>query len=146
MLYSPSSRQALRAAIFLASRDDGSPTSTKTIAEFEQIPLPFLSKLMHALQKKGLVVSTMGPGGGYQLARPAEEIQVAEIIDGIDGSDAFDDACALGYDTCDDENGCAFHQQWKALRAQYRLTIGSLTLGEAAKSAEPGRRNRTGSP
>ena len=142
MLYSPSSRQALRAVIYLASQDGETPVSTRTIAEFERIPLPFLSKLMHTLQKQGLVISTMGPGGGYRLARPADEIQVTEIIDSIDGSGAFDDICALGYDTCTDEEGCAFHQQWKALREQYRLTIGSLTLSEAALSATPGRASR----
>ena len=140
MLYSPSARQALRAVIYLARQDENVPVSARQIAEDEEIPHPFLSKLMHALQKQGLVISTMGPGGGYQLARSPKEIQVTEIIDGIDGSDAFGDGCGLGYESCNDEEGCVFHEEWKALRDQYQRTIGSLSLSDAAKTTrhEPG--------
>ena len=134
MLYSPSSRQALRAAIFLARQNGDAPISARAIAESEGIPLPFLSKLMHALQRQGLVISTMGPGGGYRLARPAEEIQVSEVIVGIDGSDALGDDCALGHENCNDEEACAFHEGWMALREQYQRTIGSLSLSDAAKT------------
>jgi len=138
VLCSPSARQALRAAIFLARQNGDAPVNARLIAESEQIPRPFLVKLMQVLQKQGVVLSTMGPGGGYQLARPADEIRITEIIDSIDGNDGFGESCALGYESCTDEEGCAFHTEWKALREQYLRTIGSFSLKDASKGMTRG--------
>lgn len=63
---------------------EAQPTRVKTIAEAHGIPLRFLTQILLQLKGAGLVASTRGASGGYQLARPPTEIALAEIINVID--------------------------------------------------------------
>ena len=85
MVFSPTSQHALRALIYLATHQDAGPSLGRTIAEEEQIPRQFLSKILHSLRNAGLVKSTMGPGGGYELSRPAKKIMVEDVVEAIEG-------------------------------------------------------------
>ena len=95
--------------------------------------IELLAARFQRLPQKGLALD-LGCGSGDICRRYAAQFP-GWRIDGIDGSDAFGDSCALGYENCSDEEGCAFHREWKALREQYQRTIGSLSLSDAAKSA-----------
>lgn len=130
-LFSPSAQQGLRAAVYMASREQGLPISAQEIAECEAIPRPFLAKLLLTLRNRGLVRTTKGPGGGYQLSAPPEEICVGEVIAAFDGP-IDQKGCVLGLTECSDTNPCALHEHWKAMRQQYIESISSLSLAEAA--------------
>lgn len=132
MILSPTCKQALRALIFLATEEGHGPIQIREISQAEGIPHPFLAKILHSLRNRGLVRSTKGPGGGYQLAKPAVEIKVEDVIHAIDGSIDLNSVCILGLDSCTDETPCALHEQWKAFRQLFASTIGSLSLKEAA--------------
>lgn len=67
------------------SREGDSPTSVATIAERRGLPLQFLEQLLGTLRRDGLVESRRGAGGGYLLARPAEEISVLDVVQALDG-------------------------------------------------------------
>src|SRR5437660_12787408 len=75
---------ALRAVIELAASADG-PVKGERIAQAQQIPLKFLENILGDLKHAGLVRSQRGAEGGYWLARPAEEITLADVIRAVEG-------------------------------------------------------------
>ena len=75
---------AVRAAVELAAAPPG-PMTGEAISSAQQIPLPFLEKILAELRQAGIVRSQRGVGGGSELARPAEEITLGEVIRAVDG-------------------------------------------------------------
>jgi len=132
MLFSSTCQHALRALVYLSVHQDRWPILVREIAAAESIPRPFLSKILHDLNKKGLLASSKGPGGGYGLARPPSQIQIREIIEAIDGPLDVDTGCVLGLDECSDDAPCALHDFWKPFRAQYKDAMNGLSLADAA--------------
>ncbi len=117
---------ALRAAIELAASKEGHVTSDQ-LAKAQQIPAKFLEAILTQLRRAGLVRSQRGPDGGFWLARPADEISLADIIRAIDGP-------LLGVRGERPENlgyiGAAEPLQtvWIALRANERAILEEVTL------------------
>jgi Rrf2 family protein len=142
MLHSPTCQHALRALIYLASKNTTKPVLVREIAEAAQVPRQSLAKILHGLRNKGLVKSTKGPGGGYQLARPGGEMRVSEVIEAVDGPIDLARSCILGLDECHDDARCALHEYWKLFREQYFSTVSLMTLESAAASLEEKRRIR----
>jgi Rrf2 family protein len=142
MLYSPTCQRALRALTYLARHADRGPILVREIAREEGFPQPFLSKIMHGLRTKGLVTSTMGPGGGYRLARPPDEIPVTDIITAMDGQQDLEKICIMGLDECSDEESCALHDHWVRFREEYLATISELTLADLARTLALKRNHR----
>ncbi len=68
----------------LAGRADGRATPLAAIAENQQISKPYLEQLFTHLRRRGLVQSVRGPGGGYRLARPANDLSVADVVAAVD--------------------------------------------------------------
>ncbi len=132
MIFSPTCQYALRALIYLATHENGGPVLGRVIAESENIPRQFLAKILHSLGNSGLVSSTMGPGGGYELARPAGDISVREVVAAVDGPLVWDDTCVLGLDECSDKDCCALHDQWKVFKDKLQKSVSSLSLKDAA--------------
>jgi len=136
MIHSPTCQHALRALIYLAHKNSSRPVLVREIAEAAEVPKQSLAKILHGLRNKGLVRSTKGPGGGYQLARPGWEMRVIEVIEAIDGRVDMNADCILGLDHCSDQAPCALHDYWKRFREQYYSTISEMTLEQAATSLE----------
>lgn len=132
MIHSPTCQHALRALIYLAEKDVPGPVLVREIAEAAAVPHPSLAKILHSLRGRGLVRSTKGPGGGYQLARPGDQMRVIEVIEAVDGRINLDSVCVLGLDTCSDDAPCALHDVWKLFRQNYASTLTRMTLREAA--------------
>lgn len=142
MIFSPTCQYALRALIYLATNENGGPIVGRVIADSEKIPRQFLAKILHSLGNSGLVSSTMGPGGGYELSRPGSAITVREIVAAVDGPLVWDDHCVLGLDECSDKNCCALHDQWKVFKERLQKSVSTLTLEEAAGTLAKKRKNR----
>ncbi|MCS7015346.1 MAG: Rrf2 family transcriptional regulator [Gemmatales bacterium] len=86
MRLSTRAEYACLAAIELACRyDSGLPVSLKTISDLHGISSKYLVQIMIQLKAAGLVQSARGSSGGFQLARPPEEINLLEILTAIDG-------------------------------------------------------------
>jgi Rrf2 family protein len=136
MIHSPTCQHALRALIYLAHKNTSRPVLVREIAEHADVPRQSLAKILHGLRNKGLVKSTKGPGGGYQLARPGTTMTVIEVIEAVDGPIDMNRHCILGLDACTDEESCALHDYWKMFREQYFSTISNMSLAQAAESLE----------
>ena len=77
-------RIAVNAMIDLALRQGGGPVALATIGARQRVSMSYLEQLFSRLRVQGLVHSTRGPGGGYTLARPAQEISAAAIVTAVD--------------------------------------------------------------
>jgi Rrf2 family protein len=134
MVFSPTSQHALRALIYLATHQNAGPVLGRTIAEEEHVPRQFLSKILHSLRNAGLVKSTMGPGGGYELAYSPNKITVEQVVEAIEGPLQLGDTCILGLDKCSDKNPCALHDKWKNFRTDFVKSIHKMNLLEASEN------------
>jgi Rrf2 family protein len=76
---------AVRAAIELAAADGDRPVRAEQVATAQDIPLNFLENILGELRHAGIVRSQRGPEGGFRLAKPPEEITVADVIRAVEG-------------------------------------------------------------
>ena len=128
MIYSRRCEYALRALTHLSMLDDERMATVKEISEQEHLPKQFLAKLLQTMARAGIVASVKGPGGGFALARSADEITMYDVVNCIDGNVDFD-RCAVGLVECSDTAPCPLHDQWKILRESIRSYLQRNTLG-----------------
>lgn len=76
---------ALHCCAILAGLPAGRYLSTKALAEFHGVPKEYLSKALQHLSQAGLVDTTLGPSGGYRLARPPAELTFLDIVEAVEG-------------------------------------------------------------
>lgn len=118
---------AMRAMIELADRrHEGELVPAREIAARQHVPVRFLEQQLGALSKAGLVESFRGGGGGCRLARPPEDITVAEIADAIEGQ-IYPVFCLEPSDhTCFQDSRCGLQGFWadvvEAVDAVFRET------------------------
>src|SRR5215210_4391375 len=85
MIFSTKAEYGVRVMAHLATKPSDEPTSLGSIAEAEGLPLAYLEHLVQRLRRAELVESRRGAHGGYSLARPPEEIPMAEIVQALEG-------------------------------------------------------------
>ncbi|MGO9006061.1 MAG: RrF2 family transcriptional regulator [Beijerinckiaceae bacterium] len=96
-------KYGLKAMLHLAGREPGEPSLVSEIASSNNIPKKFLDTILGELRNAGFVNSKKGKGGGYTLARPANEIRVGHVIRVLDGPLApIQCASQTAYRRCDD--------------------------------------------
>jgi Rrf2 family protein len=76
---------ALHCTWLLSFAHEGDAVPARRLAEFYDLPEAYLAKLLKALVRAGLLTATSGPRGGFRLARPAEVITVAEVVQAVEG-------------------------------------------------------------
>jgi FeS assembly SUF system regulator len=112
----------------------GEPGRVQTaagISERTKIAAPTVSKLLKQLHRAGLVSSTRGLHGGYQLARSASEISAAAILDALEGPLALTD-CSVGRGQCVIEETCRVGHAWQRLNWAIRRSLYEVTLAQLA--------------
>ena len=129
---------ACRALLSLAlHQGEPGPTSVRDIAERTAIPQPYLEQILLALKGAGLVRSKRGVGGGYVLARRADEIRLSEILSAVDGPISLGDFGEPHQDgACDHEGQCVLLGIWKSAGEQMRLMMEAFTLQSVADAAQ----------
>ena len=134
MMFSRSAEYAVRAMVFLAEQPSGKLTGAREIADAQQIPAPFLWKILHNLARQRLIRSFKGVRGGYELARPANKIALEDIVEATDGSDIVS-ACILGLPECNEVNPCPLHNSWKEVRGHLTEMLEQTSLADLAEVA-----------
>ena len=105
------------------------------------MPLPVLTNVLNQLANSGLVISAMGVTGGYALARAADEISLADMIEAIEGNFKLTLCCSdeseddLG--TCDLQDGCRVVEPLRRVHACLKEFLDSVTLAEIAFYSVP---------
>ena len=110
----------------LASAGDG-PHAARDIAAETRLPLPAVSKLLKALARQGLLTSARGAKGGYQLARPPDQITVPEMITALEGPIALTE-CGVG--TCEREASCVVRAPWQRINRVVRKSLADVRLSD----------------
>ncbi len=109
------------------------------LATDTHLAVPTVSKLLKQLHRKGLVLSTRGPAGGYLLARPAAQITAAQILDALEGPVALTE-CAQSESQCGIERSCLVARPWQRINLAVRRSLQEVTLLELAGLAAAGTR------
>ncbi len=112
-MISKTNQYALRAVLYVAQHQQDAPVRAGEIAAEVGLPPNYLSKILHALARAGVLVSERGPRGGFKLARPAEDISLADLIEPFDPLDQRR-GCLLGEGECSEESPCGLHDIWKS--------------------------------
>jgi Rrf2 family protein len=107
------------------------------IAENQEIPRHFLSKILQQLVKAGLLESMKGPNGGFKLSKKPEKITLLHIIKAIDGLEVFTQ-CGIGFKKCSDDHPCPIHHDFKKVRDKVYELFKKKTLKELVFEAEHG--------
>lgn len=129
---------ALRAAAELAraATEESGPVKGEWISEAQRIPKKFMENILHDLKRAGIVRTRRGASGGYWLARPAEEISLAEVIRAVEGPLANvrgEWPEAVEYPGAAE----ALREVWIAVRANLRAVLESVTLADIADGNLP---------
>jgi Rrf2 family protein len=127
---------AVRAAVELASADEERPVKAERIATAQGISLNFLENILSELRHAGLVRSHRGADGGFRLARPANEISIADIIRAVDGPLA---SVRGGPPEAAEYPGAAaaLPRVWIAVRANLRSVVEQVTVADVAVGQLP---------
>jgi Rrf2 family iron-sulfur cluster assembly transcriptional regulator len=119
-------RFAVTAMIDMALRQHTGPVTLAGISQRQKISLSYLEQLFGKLRRHALVESTRGPGGGYTLARPMEEVTVADIIYAVD--EPLDATQCGGRENCDNDQRCMTHDLWANLNRVMVDYLDSVSL------------------
>jgi Rrf2 family protein len=127
---------AVRAVVELANSSQGSPRKVEQVAQAQSIPVSFLENILTQLRSSGIVRSQRGPEGGYWLARPPEEVNLADIIRAVEGplvgvrGQRPEEIEYVG-------SAESLQQVWIALRANLRKVLEHVTVAHVAAGKLP---------
>ena len=127
---------AVRAVIELADSAQDSPRKVDEVAQAQKIPVSFLENILTQLRSSGIVRSQRGPEGGYWLAHPAEEVNLAQIIRAVEGplvgvrGQRPEEVEYVG-------SAESLQQVWIALRANLRKVLENVTVADVAAGRLP---------
>jgi Rrf2 family protein len=132
-------KYGLKALMHLGAVPPGRTVQAVDIAEANNIPKKFLDAILGELRNAGIVYSRKGPGGGYVLARPPDDIQVGHVIRTLDGPLA-PIACASRTafrqcDDCKDVRACAVRLAMIKVRKAEAEVLDRMTIADMLRDA-----------
>lgn len=116
------------------ARNPDEVCSSAEIAARTGIALPTASKLLKSLARSGLVASTRGANGGYQLALDARNISAADIIDALEGPVSITE-CSATDSHCDIEEACSVGNAWQRINVAIRNALQEVSLVDLLRSS-----------
>lgn len=137
MKISAQEEYGLRCLLHMAKSGDGSSLSIPDISQAEGLSAPNVAKLMRLLRLAGFVASARGQAGGYTLARPADQIKVAEVLEALGGRLYSPSFCERhsGLDrSCNHSVDCAIRALWGTVQAVLDEVLRNTTLSDLAHS------------
>ena len=140
MKLSTRGRYAVMAMADLAGPGAGGPATLSVIAQRQEISLAYLEQLFGKLRRAGLVAGARGPGGGYRLAKPANQLRIADIVLAVDEPLRATRCHALSDKGCLGRTGrCLTHDLWDELGNQIHEYLSSVTLADVIERRVRGR-------
>jgi Rrf2 family iron-sulfur cluster assembly transcriptional regulator len=121
-------RFAVTAMIDLALNNSTGPVTLADISQRQKISLSYLEQLFGKLRRRALVTSVRGPGGGYNLASPTDQVSVADIIIAVD--EPIDATQCGGKENCKDDKKCITHDLWTDLNKHLFEYLRAVKLSE----------------
>ena len=126
---------AIRAMLHLASvYESHEAVSARKLAESESIAEPFAAKIMQKLTRAGLVVSTMGPKGGFSLSRSPAKINLRDVIEAMQGP-VTTNRCSKAINECPNKCRCPVSRIVDGLDTTINNALSSITLKKVLDDA-----------
>lgn len=138
-MFSKSCEYGIKAILYIAQTSQrGERVALKEIASATNSPTAFTAKILQTLVKAGLINSTKGPHGGFQIEKTSLPlISVKQVVIALDGDGLFE-GCALGLERCSSEQPCPMHNQFEIVRNQLDETLSSFKLLNIANDLNEG--------
>ena len=121
-------RFAVTAMLDLALNSGKGPVTLAGISDRQKISLSYLEQLFGKLRRRKLVASVRGPGGGYNLAREARAVTIADIIRAVE--EPLDSTQCAGRENCHENQRCMTHDLWEELNATVTGFLAGVTLAQ----------------
>lgn len=123
--------------IMYSLAEHGAKISAKELSDESGVPIRFALKILRRLTQGGLTVSYKGVNGGYELARPAEQVFLGEIIEEIDGPIEINHCLSSEFDCSkmQQKNQCVFHRIFDTINQDIRKQLYSLSLAQLLSTA-----------
>jgi Rrf2 family protein len=119
-------------ALHLARRANEGPITGREIAATEQLPNDYVEQILLRMRRAGLVRSTRGAHGGYELARPAAEVSIRAVIEASEAS-TFDLHCVthpVGEERCSSSHTCSIRPVWVLLQQRIDAVLDGVHLAD----------------
>jgi len=123
-------RYAVMAMTELAGREGARAVTLASIAERQQISRPYLEQLFAHLRRRGLVESVRGPGGGYRLARPADQTSIADVVIAVDESLRATRCAGAGVGCLRGGARCLTHDLWDETGRRIHDYLAAVSLAD----------------
>jgi Rrf2 family protein len=137
-MFSTSCHYGLQAMLYIAMYSTSQKNVGLTeIAENQEIPKHFLSKILQELVRNNLIESMKGPKGGFKLKHSADDIHLIQIIEAIDGLEVFTQ-CGIGFKKCSDDHPCPIHHEYKVVREKIQELFVNKSLKDLTEDVERG--------
>lgn len=120
--------------IAIYSEENKKPITLYNISERQNISLSYLEQLFVKLRQSQVVKSFKGPGGGYVLMRPLQEIPISDIIRAVD--EDMDARTCRGNRNCRDNRKCLTHDLWAGLTSEMYSYLDKISLQDLLAKAE----------
>ncbi len=104
--------------------------NAQSLAAGTGVPMPTVSKVLFTLGRARLVIPVRGPGGGFKLARNAQDISVSEIVGAIDGPIALTQCIERGPGSCEVERFCPSRNGWQTINSAVRKALESVSVAD----------------
>lgn len=130
-MFSKACEYGIRATLYIAQQSvDGKRVSLKEISSGTNSPEAFTAKVLQQLARNGIIQSTKGPHGGFEVnEEQMSRVKLSEIVDAIDGN-AIYSGCGLGLERCNAEKPCPLHDQFMVIRDELKQMLESTTLDQ----------------
>jgi Rrf2 family protein len=125
---------AIRTAAFLSLERSGTVFPRREVSRRTKIPYAFVSKILQALTKAGLLHSHRGSRRGYSLVRPARQINLLDVVSAYDGPLGHEGCLLDEYKLCPGERVCAVHHRRMAVQKRLTETLSGTSIAEVAKT------------
>lgn len=132
MLVSTKGRYALRAVVDIAENSTAHRVSLRSVAERQSISDKYLEAIVKPLVMAGVLTSVRGKNGGYQLARPANEITAGDVIRAVEGDIAPIPCSNPEGERCQRKSSCRTARFWTGLENVVDSYLGSVTIADLA--------------
>lgn len=138
-MFSKACEYGIKAAIHIASQSQlGERASLKAIAKAVDSPVAFTAKILQSLASNNIIVSTMGPTGGYEIPKSKQnQTTLYQIVKAIDGDKIFN-SCGLGLKQCNALKPCPIHHKFKTIREELKAMLKSTTVYEMTTGLHDG--------
>jgi len=128
---------ALHALISLAAKEGDGYTLLSELAKLDGAAPKYLAKIFQKLVKARILRSSRGVGGGFALAKPSDEITVAEVIEAIEGPFELT-RCRQ----CEKYETCGLYKVWSGVEYSMQNALSEITISQLRRGPDSGRRSR----